>query len=190
MDAYGHLRVLVSLILGLSITRVLSGLSRRIQAPGRTAAIHAQLVWSFVLLLGAVHFWWWEFALRLIPHWHFGSYVFVLSYASLFFLMATLIYPDAVAGHEETEAFFLRRRRAFFGLFGLTFVFDLFDTLLKGRPYFDGLGHAYLPRLLIGLAIALLAIRFGRDNRRLTMLGLFWLALDLGWILWRYNVLD
>src|SRR5689334_6348162 len=51
MDAYGHLRVLVSLILGLSITRVLSGLSRRLQEPGKTDRMHAKIVWSMALLL-------------------------------------------------------------------------------------------------------------------------------------------
>lgn len=190
MDAYAHLKVLVSLVLGLSITRVLSGLSRRLQNPERTAAVHAQMIWSFALLLGAVHFWWWEFALRLIRDWHFGSYVFVLAYAALFFLMATLIYPDALAGHAESEAFFLRRRRGFFGLFGLTFVFDLFDTLLKGSAYLAELGGVYFLRLAIGAAIALLAMCWGGDNRRLAVLGLVWLAVDLTWILWRYDLLS
>lgn len=44
MDAYGHLRILVSLILGLSITCVLSGLSRRLQEPEKTDRLHAQIV--------------------------------------------------------------------------------------------------------------------------------------------------
>ena len=110
MEAYGHLKVLISLILGLTITRVLSGLSRRIQSPDRTEAMYAQIVWALVLLLGAVHFWWWEFNLRLIADWHFGIYVFVLAYTALFFLMATLIYPDNISDHVETERFFAGHR--------------------------------------------------------------------------------
>ena len=94
MEAYGHLRVLVSMILGLAITRVLSGLSRRIQSPQRTEGMALQVVWALIVLLGAVHFWWWEFGLRGISTWHFGAYVFVLSYSALHFLMATLIFPD------------------------------------------------------------------------------------------------
>lgn len=72
MLAYAHLRILVSLILGLAITRVLSGLSLRLQEPLKTDRMYAQIVWSFILLLGAVHFWWWEFALRFIHQWNFG----------------------------------------------------------------------------------------------------------------------
>ncbi|MEG4641370.1 hypothetical protein VB636_00425, partial [Paracoccus sp. APAP_BH8] len=43
---------------------------------------------------------------------------------------------DALPDHAESEGFFMRRRRWFFGVFALSFGFDLFDTLMKGsgRP--------------------------------------------------------
>ncbi|KFI28367.1 hypothetical protein CN97_19015 [Haematobacter massiliensis] len=188
MDAYGHLRILLSLILGLAITRVLSGLSRHLQDPRKTERMHGQIVWSLSLLLGAVHFWWWEFALRLIEGWNFGVYLFVLSYASLFFLMATLLYPDHIQDQAEREVFFVRRRRAFFGIFALSFVFDLFDTSLKGQDYMAKLGAAYFARLGIGLVIAFISMRT-EDSRRLMWLGVVWLIIDIIWIARHYGVL-
>ncbi|WP_199261121.1 hypothetical protein [Paracoccus binzhouensis] len=189
MDAYGHLRVLVSLILGLGITRVLAGLSRRIQSPARTEGMLAQTVWAVVILLSAVHFWWWEFGLRRISDWHFGAYVFVLGYASLHFLMATLIFPDALPDHAESEDFFMRRRGWFFGIFALTFGFDLLDTLMKGAEHLRALGPEYPVRLGIGVAIALLAMR-ARSLRHVALIGLAWLAYDLSWIIRRYDSLQ
>jgi len=188
MDAFPHLKILISLILGLSIARVLSGLSRRVQQPSRTEGMFAQIVWSAVLLLSAVHFWWWEFALKGLGTWHFGEYVFVLSYASLYFLMATLLYPDAIAGHEESEQFFILRRHWFFGLFALSFAFDAIDTLIKGEAHWQELGQLYPLRLATGLVIAILAMRAGRAGR-IAALGLFWLLLDIGWIALRYDAL-
>lgn len=189
MEAFGHLRMLVSLILGLGITRVLAGLSRRIQTPGRTEGMLAQTVWAFVILLNAVHFWWWEFGLRRVGDWHFGIFVFVLTYASLHFLMATLIFPDTATDHEGSESFFLRRRHWFFGLFALSFAFDLFDTLLKGQAYLQALGPEYLLRLLIGPIVALLAAIWSRSHRRLAIIGLLWLSYDLVWIIRHYDSL-
>lgn len=181
MDAYNHLRILVSLIIGLSITRTLSGLSRRLQEPQKTARTPAQIVWSLALLLGAIHFWWWEFSLRLIHHWNFWIFVFVLSYASLFFLMSTLIYPDHIQDHAEREDFFIERRRAFFAMFALSFLFDLADTLIKGREHLAALGGWYLLRTLAGILIALAAMRM-RSGRALMWLGLLWLIGNAGWI--------
>lgn len=188
MDAYGHLRILVSLIVGLAITRILSGLSRRLQDPQKTDRRHAQIVWSLALLLGTVHFWWWEFALRLLHQWNFWIYIFILSYASLFFLMSTLLYPDHIQGQAEREAFFIHRRRAFFALFALSFVLDLGDTLIKGWEHFLSLGVWYVIRMAAGLAIALAAI--GTENsKRLTWLGLVWLACEVVWITLLYSEL-
>lgn len=189
MEVYGHLRVLVSLILGLAITRVLAGLSRRIQSPRRTGGMLLQIVWSLILLLGAVHFWWWEFGLRGVSTWHFGAYVFVLSYSALHFLMATLIFPDAVLDHDESEQFFALRWRWFFALFGLSFGFDFFDTLIKGGAYLQLLGPEYPLRLLLGMAVAVAGYLI-QDRRHLTLLGLAWLLYNISWIMRRYAVLS
>ncbi|NTE81839.1 hypothetical protein G6M12_09780 [Agrobacterium tumefaciens] len=181
MDAYGHLRILVSLILGLAITRVLSGLSRRLQEPQKTDRMHAQIVWSIALLLGAVHFWWWEFALRLIHNWNFWIYIFVLVYTSLFFLMSTLLYPDHIQELSERESFFVRRRHAFFALFAASFVFDLVDTYIKGREHFEQLGPWYLARIVGGLLIAIVAMRTD-SSRKIMWLGVIWLFFKALWI--------
>lgn len=188
MEEYGHLRILVSLILGLAITRVLSGLSRRIQLPSRTEGMYTQIVWAAVILLGAVHFWWWEFGLRSVGEWHFGTYFFLLTYASLNFLMATLIFPDSVPGHAESESFFMERRRWFFGLFAASFGFDLIDTLIKGSSHLQALGPEYLVRLALGIIIAIVAMR-ARTLRGVMIPGLIWLAYDVSWIARRYDSL-
>lgn len=189
MDAYGHLRVLVSMILGLAITRVLAGLSRRIQSPVRTEGMLVQIIWAFVVLLNAVHFWWWEFGLRHITDWHFGVYIFVLAYTSLHFLLATLLFPDAMQEHADSENFFMQRRHWFFGLFALTFGFDLFDTFMKGSEHLRMLGSEYPLRLVIGVLVAIAAIRM-RSWRNLALIGLIWLIYDLSWIFRRYDVLE
>ena len=189
MDAYGHLRILESLIIGLAITRVLSGLSRRLQDPVRTDRMNAQLVWSLVVLLGAIHFWWWEFALRFIINWNFWIYVFILAYASLFFLMSTLLYPDHIQEHADREIFFIRRRTAFFAIFALSFGFDLVDTAIKGREHLNELGSVYYARILLGTIIAIIAMKTG-NSRKLMWLGLIWLGFDTIWITITYGALN
>lgn len=185
-EAYGHIRILVSLILGLGITRVLSGLSRRIQAPQRTEGMVAQLVWAAIILLAALHFWWWEFALRTVPVWHFGIYLFVLGYASLHFLMATLLFPDALPDHAESESFFMKRRAWFYSLFAASFGFDFIDTLLKGVEHLQLLGPEYPFRLLLGMAIAFIAYR-ARNLRQVGLAGVVWLLYDISWIVRYYD---
>ena len=65
IDLYLHVRVLISMILGLSVTRLVGGVASLIHpTPHRVSFIH--LGWVAWVLLNVLGFWWWEFRLRLI----------------------------------------------------------------------------------------------------------------------------
>ena len=76
IDLYLHVRVLVSIILGLSVTRLVGGVAGLIQHPGRHPVSSIHLGWVAWALLSVITFWWWEFNLSLIPRWNFGLYFF------------------------------------------------------------------------------------------------------------------
>ncbi|HEY0274918.1 MAG TPA: hypothetical protein VGC31_02435, partial [Paenirhodobacter sp.] len=144
--------------------------------------------WSLVLLLSAVHFWWFEFALRQVQVWYFGFYLVILFYAFMLFLMASLLFPDVSHEHSGNEDYFMDRRAWFFAIFALTYGIDLLDTWIKGRDYFVGLGLEY--RVRAGLAIAVAAVAaLVRTPRMVAILGGVWLLYDLSWIFRRYDIL-
>lgn len=188
MEVYSHLRLLVSLILGLGITRILSGLSRMLQAPEFRPETAAHLIWAIALLLNCIHFWWFEFAYRQIEVWHFGLYLLVLFYAFMLFLLASLLFPDVAHDHGSSAEYFIHRRGWFFALFAGVFLFDLVDTWAKGADYFTHLGPEYLFRAGLAVVIALLAAR-ARRARTVALLGVIWLIYDMSWILRLYDVL-
>ena len=65
LDLYLHVRVLIALILGLSVTRLVSGIAALVQHPGRYRIWPVHLCWVAWALLNVVTFWWWEFRLML-----------------------------------------------------------------------------------------------------------------------------
>src|SRR5262249_31662269 len=127
-----HVRVVLSIILGLSITTLLAGVARIIENPKRYRWSWIHMSWVTWALLSVVTLWWWEFRLNLIAVWTFGVYLFVIAYCSLYFLLSTLLFPTDLAAHDSFESFWLRRRRWFFGLIALLTLMDLADTSLKG----------------------------------------------------------
>ena len=62
----------------------------------RLSWIH--LAWVAWLLFNVIAFWWWEFRLSQITHWTFALYLFVIAYASMFFLQAALLFPNDIEG--------------------------------------------------------------------------------------------
>ena len=157
-DLFVHVRVVMGTVIGLGITRILMGVAGIIQHParGKLSAIH--LLWAASTLVELILFWWWEFALYDIQEWTFGIFAFLILYSITLFLMAALLFPDRIDDYASYEDFFLKRRHWFFGVFGLTFLLDIVDTLIKGEPYFDTLGIDYLIQVPIGLALCAIAI--------------------------------
>ena len=67
MDMYLHVRVLFSIILGLGISRLLSGVARIVQHPKEYKVYWVHLLWALFLFLYLIHFWWWEYRLARRP---------------------------------------------------------------------------------------------------------------------------
>lgn len=180
-ELFPHIRIVMGMVVGLGITRLLMGIAGLIQHPARAKLSAIHLLWALSVLIELVLFWWWEFALYEVTDWSFGIFAFLIGYALTLFLMAALLFPDNIADYAGWEDLFLRRRHWFFAIFGLTFVLDIVDTVIKGEPYFDTLGIEYLVQVPIGLALAGLAI--WTANRRYHLgLVIVHLIYQLWWI--------
>ncbi|WP_175103460.1 hypothetical protein [Pararobbsia alpina] len=176
-----HLRVVIGIVVGLSITRLLSGLASFIQHPHSTRVFPTQLGWALTLLLMVVHFWWWEFRLAGISHWNFQLYFFVVFYAVLFFLLCALLFPDSTDDYSGYESYFFSRRRWFFGILALNFGADMVDTLVKGIEHFEALGLEYPIRTTMLILLCLIAMSVG--NRRFhAAFMIFTFFYQLSWV--------
>jgi hypothetical protein len=188
-DIFTHVRVLVGIVIGLGLTRVLAGLATFMQHPRGKPLYLTHLLWLGVVLLSAVHFWWFELGLARIQPLPFELFVFVLIYAFIFYLMATLLIPENIDEYASWEDYFLSRRGWFFGLLASTVPIDLIDTLAKGPAYFQSLGPEYPVRLSIELALCAVAIWTRNRKFHFAFAALYLLYL-IAWIMRLYRVLD
>jgi hypothetical protein len=163
-DLYQHVRVVISIIVGLCITTLLSGFSKFVQHPRRDKVSLLHLGWATALLLSVIHFWWWEFRLMLVQQWTFAIYFFVILFAILFFSLCTLIFPSDLRDYSGFEEYFISRRKWFFGLLAATFIADIIDTNLKGPAYLHSLGIQYPIRIAVGLTVCIIGW-FTRNRR-------------------------
>jgi hypothetical protein len=148
-DLFLHVRVIISVILGLSIGRLLQGLASFVEHPGKQKVSAIHLGWVIWALLSVIGYWWWEFSLNHITDWTFGRYLFIFAYASCYFLICAMLFPGDLDEYGGYAGYFLSRRKWFFGLVALTFALDIGDTLLKGTAYVHALGPVYVARALI-----------------------------------------
>ncbi len=143
VEGFGHVRILIGLITGLSITRILSGLSRSVQNPGRNPACAGHLIWVFFMLIYVTHFWWFQFQLSSVSTWEYSEYVFVLFYAALIFFISSLLFPDELDRDRGFAEYFSSKSQWIFGLLAALFLVDIADSAIKGTDHFRSLGAAY-----------------------------------------------
>src|SRR5882724_3033688 len=136
MDAFGHIKSVIAIILGLSIAKLLQGAVKFIQHPGRNRPYWVHLLWALYIFILLVHFWWWEYGLRALSQWLFQEYLFIIVFITLYFVLCALLFPDDLGDYDGSYAeYFYSRRKWFFGVLAASFVADIVDTAMKGKQY-------------------------------------------------------
>ena len=182
-----HVRVAIGMVVGLAIASVLSGVARFVQHPKRHKPDWIHLAWALAMLLSLVHFWWWEYWLTVVT-WRFEFYLFVISFAILYYFMCALLFPSDINEYRDWREYFMSRRRWFFILWAVAIVFDATDTLLKGRAHFESFGIEY--PIQIGVYLVLAGVAAWTPNRRFhAAFAAGNLLYQLSWILRRFDVL-
>jgi hypothetical protein len=143
MAMFDYVMVLASVIIGLGVTHLLTGVAGIVQHPGRGKIYWVHLLWVAATFLRAIFWWWFEFGFSTAV-WTFSLYFFVLCYALLIYLWCALAFPRDLTGYDGYKDYFYSRRTWFFGVGLAANVADVADTLLKGMGHFLSLGAPYL----------------------------------------------
>lgn len=181
-EIFPHVRIVMGMIIGLGITRMLTGIAGFIQHPGRYKVSLLHLLWVGSILLELVLFWWWEFGLSRVPKLNFGIYLFLISYAIVLYMLSALLFPDSILEYASYDDFLINRRHWFFGLLAATFLLDVIDTLIKGAERWNQFSADYLIQVPIGLLSCLAASIFAQRWLQISLASVhivyqtYWLA--------------
>src|SRR5437764_14574566 len=134
MDPFSYICVLTSIVAGLAVTRLVSGFGQVLQARARTPPDWVHTLWMVNVLLTLIITWWVQCRWRNVTHWTLLLFLWLLVAPLILYRVAALLFPtnqDEVVVTNWREHYYANNQKIF-ALFGLTFVIDLVDTLLKG----------------------------------------------------------
>lgn len=143
MDSFEYIVVFVSIILGLSVTRILSGVSEMMHSRRFGGASWVHGIWVLNIFLYNLVVWWATYRWRVVENWDFFLFVYVLATPLLLYLLSALLFPDPDEPIDITTHFH-QVRRWFFALLSVLPLLDVGDSLLKGREHFANLGPMYV----------------------------------------------
>ena len=136
MDDFSYLSVLVSIVLGLGIANLLTGLATLVRRRAQIKPWWPTPVWIVTLFLIHVQTWWSMFGMRRIDRWNFGAFLVVLMQPVLLFVMTALIVPKFSEGRGalDMRADYFRESRWFFAVLIIALADSLSkDLVLSGR---------------------------------------------------------
>lgn len=143
MTPFGYLVVFLSLVLALSVTRILTGLGQLLQAARRDGDLRlhwVHLAWVFTVLLILINYWWTIFQLRGREQWFFFEFLALLLAPILFYLQAVVLFPEPGRLEEgfDFRRYFYDQHRVFFALMSamaaLNFLYSYGGIFEAERP--------------------------------------------------------
>jgi hypothetical protein len=155
ISAFEYVTVFISIILGLGVTQILTGIADLVHQNERVKIYWPHLVWVLIVLILQVQEWYITFELRSFGPWRLPLFLFVLLYPTVLFILARLLFPF---GYGEGEIdlkkfYYLNYRRIF--LFGAILAFlSILDNLIMREYLIDDLiGPLMVVILLPAMAI-------------------------------------
>lgn len=157
MTPFDYLSVLISIVLGLSITQLLGGFAGMVRDRAHTTFYWPLPLQMLSLLLINVQSWWAMFGMRHLRDWTFFGFFIVLLQVIFTYLMSATITPDAVesGARLDQHEFFFREKNWFFTVSVCALVCSLTKDFLviPGPPGMIDVGahFVFISLILIGL---------------------------------------
>jgi hypothetical protein len=134
VDEFNYLAVLISIILGLGITQLLSGLGRWIEQRSSFRAYGPAMAWAGVILVVHIQTWWSMFGMRHHTGWTFLQFCIVLLQPIVLYLLASVALPGAASSEIDLRSNYFAQKNWFFTFLLLLLVISVGkDVALNGE---------------------------------------------------------
>ena len=153
MKPFDYLTVLISIVMGLAIANLLSGVVRLMHARHRVRIYWPPVVWSVLLFVITTQHWWSEYNLRFKTDWGFDGFLGTLLIPVDLYLLCALVLPNRDDDDQiDLRAWYFTNRRTFFilliALAPLAYIEELLTTHAVHKPLLE-------TALLVGMGLTL-----------------------------------
>lgn len=181
MSLFEYLGVLISVVMGLGITHLLMGVSKTIHSRDSVRIYWVHSLWTANILVFIVVIWWGMFWWSSLGQWTFYQFLFVVLYAIVLFLLASILYPWDFSRTFDFREHFFRNRRWFFGIQSVAWCIDVAETLLKADAQLRPAPELYLLFSSSMLALSLIG-SITASRRYHAVYAVYWLAALLAYL--------
>lgn len=145
MSPFEYVVVLISIILGLGITTILTGVAEWIKQFRPGAFYLPYAIWIVLVFVMHVHEWWTSYALRSVEVWHLPLFLFLILYPIGLYVLAHLLFPKHGDAPFDPRAYYQQNHRKFFVCtMALAFISFTHNVAVAGLPLTSQVPHAVI----------------------------------------------
>lgn len=135
---YQHVVVVMSILLGLSVTQLLKGLAQLYRRRHRVRPYWLHTAWVVLLIVFSLLLWWLFWNYRSIEEWSFFRFIVYLSPMIVFYFLTSIVIPDPSDPVTSYKEYYFSSRAGFFGTFALQIVLaHATGVVVRGLPLLD-----------------------------------------------------
>jgi hypothetical protein len=149
MSLFEFLMVLVSIIVGLGVAEILTGIARQIRSRTSSVGYWVHSCAVTLIFFALLQNWWELWGLRDVDEWVFSGLVLMLLTPAGLYLIAHLIFPDPIQGTEIKTYYYGAMRPVWWLAVLVAIASTLFRPLAFGADLID-LDNAAAVLMLVG----------------------------------------
>jgi hypothetical protein len=136
MTPFEYVTVLVSIILGMGITQIVTGVADMVHQWDRVKVYWPHLLWIIIVFFLHIQDWWSTYELRRFDSFRLPTFLFVLLYPINLFILARVLFPAAQPdGDFDLKKFYNTNYKKFFlWSSSLPLMSFLQNVLILGNP--------------------------------------------------------
>jgi hypothetical protein len=115
ISAFEHLSVLISIVIGMGLAHLLISVQRLVQARDRVSSYWLSVLWTVLIFVTLIEWWWASFSFRDRQDWNFFYFLFILMSPISLYLAAAFVLPWAEDGRiYDLRDYYYSTRKFFF----------------------------------------------------------------------------
>lgn len=186
ISAFEYVTVFISIILGLGVTQIVTGVADLVHQKEKVKVYWPHLVWIILVLILHVQEWYITFELRTFNAWRLPVFLFVLLYPIVLFVTARLLFPFGLSEDSiDLKEFYYKNYRKIFLFGAILALLSILDNLIM-RPYLpeDLIGPSLVLVMLSSLAIGKISKPAVHKIVAVFMLAMLIITIVIQWNKW------
>ncbi|MEK6783175.1 MAG: hypothetical protein AABY93_15855 [Bacteroidota bacterium] len=154
MTPFEYVTVLISIILGLGITQIITGVADIIHQWEQIKLYWPHMLWIVFVFFLHVEEWWVIYDLREIETWELSRFLFVILYPINLFILARILFPfgSNESGTDFKDFYFNNYKKFFAGVMVLS-VLALLENLFISHFEFKDQFNQLILLLVLGIIV-------------------------------------